>query len=136
MLDLRGQRRHLLACGAGELDRVGKCGIQFGAGHPEPRIGRQAVKQVVVAAAGFSHLQGNSDRVFLDCCMCRLSTSSVPYGRDQHLGGSKEGQIALQLGIDHRWEYAEILEHMKKGLKQAVEGKERVWERNAAHHGA
>ena len=47
-------------------------------------------------------------------------------GRHQHLRGGQERQVALQLGLDHGRERAELAQHGEEGLEQPVEGVEGV----------
>src|SRR6185436_11529570 len=127
--DLGDQRRYLPPSDAGELDGIGKRCVELSACDAKPRVRSQTIKQVIVTAAVLTHLQGNRNGVLLDRIMCGLSTSAVPYRRDQHLGRREKWKVALQFGVDDSWERTEIFQHLEEGLEQPIEGEECVWQR-------
>ena len=62
-----------------------------------------------------------------------LATDAGAHRGHQHLGGGEERQVAVELAVDDRRVGAELGEHREQRLEQAVDGEERVGQRDPAH---
>ncbi len=74
--------------------------------------------------------------MLLDDLVPGLPADPGPHRAHQDLGGREERQVAVQLGLDHGREGAELVEHGQEGLQKAVEREERVRQRDPADHRA
>ena len=117
---------------AGELDRVGDERLDLVAGEAEAGVGGELGEDVVVGLAG-AHREGGADGGLLDRLVGGLAADAVADRRHQHLGGGEEGQVAVELALDHGREGAELVEHGEEGLEEAVGGEEGVGQRDPAH---
>ena len=83
-----------------------------------------------------AHRERDGDRLLLDGLVRGLAPDTCAHRGHEHLGGGEEGQVALQLAVDHRGEGTELVKHGEERLEEAIDGKEGIGERDAAYDGA
>src|SRR5581483_3434624 len=110
LLHLPDDLGHLGARGAGEREPVREQRVQPRPVQRDPLVGGQPVQQRVLPGA-LAHGERGRHRVLLDDLVRGLPPDALADGRHQHLGGPQERQVAVEFGLDHRREGAELVQH-------------------------
>ena len=74
--------------------------------------------------------------MFLDHLVGGFAAHTGPHRRDEHLRRRQERQVAVKLSLDHRRVGTELRQHRQECFDLAVDGEERIGQRNPAHHRA
>ena len=134
-LDAGGHGVDLVAGGTDERRAIGQGLFECRAVQGQPVVGGEPVDEVGLAAL-LAHGQRDRHRVGLDRLVRHLAADPGADRGHEDLGGGEERQVSLEFLVDHRGVGPELVEHGQERLEHAVQGEERVRQRDAAHDGA
>ena len=116
----------MLRGGAHEIQRVGQDAGEFVGCEAETGIRPKTLEQIVALGALFAQAQSGGHRVFLDRFVGLLASDAVTDRSDKDLGRGQERQVPIEFALDHGRVGTEVVENGEEGLKESVDGEERV----------